>query len=76
MDGFQKVYIHLSPLTLWTVEIPRETVNTDVDFTNVMSMSLFFVGSVIPTSTAGLANLIGAPPGTLLPLAAASHVAL
>jgi hypothetical protein len=59
-DGFQKVYIHVSPLTLWTVEIPRVGVNTDVNFTSVTSMSLFFVGSVIPTSTNGLANLAGA----------------
>lgn len=59
-DGFQKVYIHVSPLTLWTVEIPRGAANPDVDFTNVTSLSLFFRGSVIPTSSAGLAVLSGA----------------
>lgn len=70
-DGFQKVYIHLSPLTLWKVEIPRVGVNTDVDFTGVTSMSLFFSGSVIPTSSNGLAALAG-----VRPIACSFHIAL
>lgn len=59
-DGFQKVYVHVSPLTLWTVEIPRGSVNSGVRLTNVTSMSLFFAGSAVPTSNAGIEALEGA----------------
>lgn len=54
------MYILVSPLTLWTVEIPRNAINRDVDWTNATSLSLFFTGSIIPTSTAGFAQLAGA----------------
>lgn len=58
-DGFQKVYAHVSPLALLTVEIPRGAINSDVDWTNVSSMSLFFSGSVIAAKPEGIAKVTG-----------------